>query len=463
MTRPPDAGDTRSASGSPAAAAPARAGSLLAGAGVVGLMGFGGGSALIPIMEREFVRKRSLLDEVAFLRHTVVANITPGALPVKLAAFAGQVTGRRAVPLLAAGAVALPGTLGTVLLLAASHSLGDTAVRAITHASVGISVFITVLLLGYIAKVLSGAGKQWPVFVAIIAVSALTTGANAMAEGAAAFFGQKVTLRVPQLSAVQLIVFSLVAIVTVAWLRHRATGPHPPAPATSASERASRTSRLRETLAPAVPFVGITLVGLALMAWVLGAEGVRFWSLLALSTITSFGGGEAYIGVADGFFVRPGLVDQTLFYTQVVPIANALPGPILVKVGSGMGFVVGAATSPLHGWVLALAGFVTTIGACCALAMPVLGAYELVQHHPLVVAIGRYIPPVICGLLISVCATMLVVATEVVEESGHDPAPILWFTLVGLAVMTWLHLGNRAKDVLMLLLAGGVSLVALGV
>ncbi len=61
------------------------AASLLRGLITVGLIGFGGGSALIPVVEKELVQKRGLLDDHLFTRHTIVANITPpviaGMLP----------------------------------------------------------------------------------------------------------------------------------------------------------------------------------------------------------------------------------------------------------------------------------------------------------------------------------------------------------------------------------------------
>ena len=55
----------------------------------VGTIGFGGGSALIPVIEKEIVHRRGLLDDPTFTAHTVIANITPGALPVKLGAYKG--------------------------------------------------------------------------------------------------------------------------------------------------------------------------------------------------------------------------------------------------------------------------------------------------------------------------------------------------------------------------------------
>ena len=77
--------------------------------------------------------------------------------------------------------------------------------------------------------------------------------------------------------------------------------------------------------------------------------------------------------------------------------------------------------------------------------------------------IGRYILPVICGLLISVSATMLDVAAKVGEEAGVAPGPLLIVMLLAIALMTWLHLKRLASDILMLVLAGGASLLLLSI
>ena len=70
----------------------------------VGVIGFGGGSALIPVLEKELVDPRRLRED-EFVQDTVIANITPGALPVKIAALAGtQLSGSMAA---AAGGLAI--------------------------------------------------------------------------------------------------------------------------------------------------------------------------------------------------------------------------------------------------------------------------------------------------------------------------------------------------------------------
>ena len=50
----------------------------------IGAIGFGGGTALIPVIEDEVVNN-SLADEDEFNKDVIVANITPGALPVEIA------------------------------------------------------------------------------------------------------------------------------------------------------------------------------------------------------------------------------------------------------------------------------------------------------------------------------------------------------------------------------------------
>src|SRR5690606_29183060 len=119
--------------------------------------------------------------------------------------------------------------------------------------------------------------------------------------------------------------------------------------------------------------------------------------LVSLSTVTSFGGGEAYVGVADGFFVAGGSVSSAVFYSQLVPIANALPGPILVKLAAGIGYT---AVAPEHGagpgWVAAGAAALVAVAACTAIAVLVMGAYQRAERSPLVRDIGLYILPVIC-------------------------------------------------------------------
>ncbi len=55
----------------------------------VGCMGFGGGNALIPVIEEEAVKDKKLVSCQEYDRTILAATLTPGALPVELAAGIG--------------------------------------------------------------------------------------------------------------------------------------------------------------------------------------------------------------------------------------------------------------------------------------------------------------------------------------------------------------------------------------
>lgn len=398
------------------------------------------------------VDRRGLLSRAQYTRHTIVANITPGALPVKLGASAGITLGGWRLALAAALVVTIPGVVGTLALIALANWLGGTALRVVTYASVGITAFIVVLLLGYIIKVHAGAGHRLWRYVAITIVAALATGGASIVEALGWLVGLDLTLDWPRISAVTLIVGAL-AIIVVWSLATRRNWPP--------AEQGVPTDSVRPSLVTAVWFLAMTALGVVALVLLVGPDGLQLGGLLGLSSVTSFGGGEAYIGVADGYFVEPGHVDREMFYTQLVPVANAMPGPILAKVASGVGFIAGAEQGGLVAWLAAGAAMLVVVGACCALMMPVLGTYERLRHNPIIINIGNYILPVICGLLVSVSATMLLVSAEVGRSAGASPTVLLWLMLAAIAGMAVLHLRKLVPDLLMLFVGGAVSLAVL--
>ena len=73
----------------------------------IGLFSFGGGFAMIPIIQREVIEKRKWIHEKDFVDMLVLAQSTPGPIAVNTAVFVGYKT------LGVVGAIAT--TLGTVL------------------------------------------------------------------------------------------------------------------------------------------------------------------------------------------------------------------------------------------------------------------------------------------------------------------------------------------------------------
>ena len=415
----------------------------------VGTIGFGGGAALIPVMEKELVGKA--VDERTFGTHTLIANITPGAVPVKLGALAGAESHGWLGSLLAAFAVSLPGTLATVGLLAGFNAIGAGAIRYVEFAAIGIAAFIIVLLALFIAKVLRAGGQRLRVYVVVVLASFLATGANQAIAAVGELFGQRWETSLPQLDALQLILVTLVVIGAWSVARRRASTPAAPGTPPTASSRAAWWSAAAFTVVAAAVTLASFVVG-----------GAGFLGLIGLSTVTSFGGGEAYVGVADGFFVASGIVPGSEFYGQAVPVANALPGPILVKVAAALGYSYGLQSG---GWQLgllfALATFLLSVAACSAIAMLIMGGYGKVSNSAFVRRLGAYVLPVICGLLITTCLSMLRANMAIARNADVNAPAVGWATIVGAAGLWRLDRRFHLHDVLLLLVAGGLSLLGM--
>lgn len=380
----------------------------------IGTIGFGGGSALIPVFEKELVRRRRVLDDATFTTHTVIANITPGALPVKLGALAGTHVHGAVAGLVAAIAVAVPGALATVALLATFRFLGPDAIRWVERAAVGITCFIIVLLLHYIANVVRGPRRVLHVTITLLAF--LLTGT----EQAGRLLGQMVGVdwlpEVPTLGALGLVVAALVALGLYSlWPGRGSVAP-------AVGVRVSRSHHFAS-----LGFLTVLAVLVPLTFAVGGVEGAAFVGLIALSSITSFGGGEAYVGVADGFFVQAGFVSPDIFYGQLVPVANAMPGPILVKIASGLGYGFGAETGgPVTGTAFAVICFFVSIAACSAVALAVMAAYGRVSQSRFVQDLGDLILPVICGLLLTTSVSMVSANVDIGLKEGLAAPWLAW-------------------------------------
>lgn len=414
----------------------------------VGTIGFGGGSALIPVMEKEFVTDKKWLDEPTFTTHTIVANITPGALPVKLAALAGARLRGPLASVLCALVVALPGAALTVGLMAAIASAAGLSTY-IEYAAVGITAFIIVLLFAYIVKVLGTPGQR-RIYALIFLVAFLATGLNHTLELIGLLFGQTWDINAPQLNALQLILATIVCVAIYTLIPNKSFKLDSDAaelPDSSANNNA------------ALLFFAVFAVGIGGALLALGVDSWDFLSLIGLSTVTSFGGGEAYVAVADGFFIQTGMVERADYFGQLVPVANALPGPILVKIASGLGFMISAAqSSVLAGLMMAFAAFVLSVSACSALAVAFMAAFDRAARWPFVIALRRFILPVICGLLASTAASMVVANIHIGERADVAAPWVGWATILLVALMWIIHRKVHINDLLLLGIGGLGSL-----
>lgn len=419
----------------------------------VGVLGFGGGSALIPLIGQELVDKHRLLTPTAFTQHTVVGSVTPGALPVKLGALAGAAIFGPGLSLALALAVTLPGTLATLALVAGVEAGGANVVRFVEFASVGITVFIVALLVHYISTVVRHAHSRL-LAGAVIVGTAILTGLGEIVE----FFGKLVGARsfhpeFLKLSTVQVIGAALGIIAIAGLLRRRdRVVVRPQTPTVGSAGRGLNLS--------AVAFVALAIAGVLTAVLVSGRESVALLGQIAGSALTSFGGGEAYVAVADGMFVNGGQVSASQFYGQLVPIANALPGPILVKLAAAIGYSA-APGGAAQAWTLGLSAAVVAVSVSTVVALVVMTAFERVPDSPIIRNIIRFILPVICGLLITTSFAMLNVAVEVADSAGAPPAGAAWLSLGAIPAVVWLRHKNLVHDLVLIAVCGVLTLVGL--
>ena len=416
----------------------------------VGCIGFGGGNALIPVLHQKVVEEQKLVTEEEFEEDVMMASITPGALPVEIAGGIGHRVAGVGGMLLGCYGMALPGVLATLMLLVVFSALSEMATKQIQFVTVGVAAFICILLLDYVIgcfrKEAVASRKKYDAFV-ILLVFILT--------------GEKNLYRILGITITPLFSLATIDVFIIAFFLI----------ACNAGKRSTVVRILSIVLSGmfiALKGKGIPLDSkcglnclLGVMALLgllqLGKEGKkvvasrrkirqgnlsRCWDILALaavvvvivipsvffvkhtwefvgkglvSSLISFGGGDAYLTVADGMFVEPGLLSEEHFYSNLVPIVNVLPGSILCKTLSGVGFYLGTevTNSTFGGILVAVLGFSVSVFASVGIFSLVHEGYSVVSQIPMFVQLKDWIRPIVSGLMMTVMTSLLYQARRI--------------------------------------------------
>lgn len=180
-----------------------------------------------------------------------------------------------------------------------------------------------------------------------------------------------------------------------------------------------------------------------------------------LSTVISFGGGEAYISIADTVFVANGFIPSDIFYGQVLPIANALPGPILSKVLAAIGYyyAYNATRSVGAGWLLAIVGYVASLAASCFVFSLVFFIYSRFESLELFQTLKKWILPIVSGLLLTTILSMLYENFNIITEHNGSVLTALIISIAIYALIMFLHKKYHLHDIILILISGAGSLV----
>ena len=157
----------------------------------VGSMMFGGGYAMLPILQREIVDNKKWATTEQLTDYYAVGQCTPGVIAVNTATFIGAqqagIAGGVAATLGVGIAGGVAATLGVVtvpailiLIIAAFlSSFMDSVIVA--HAFNGIRACVTALILASVVKLFKGAVKDRPTRIIYITVLALAAAGNFLA------------------------------------------------------------------------------------------------------------------------------------------------------------------------------------------------------------------------------------------------------------------------------------------
>lgn len=121
----------------------------------VGAFTFGGGYAMLPILQREVVEKRHWVNEAEVMNYYAVSQCLPGLIAVNTAIFIGNKVKRSRGGFLAALGVVFPSLV--IITLIAAFISGFASLPMVQNAFAGIRACVLVLILNAILKLRKGA------------------------------------------------------------------------------------------------------------------------------------------------------------------------------------------------------------------------------------------------------------------------------------------------------------------
>jgi len=181
------------------------------------------------------------------------------------------------------------------------------------------------------------------------------------------------------------------------------------------------------------------------------------------SSFSLFGGGEAYISIAENTFVHTGFIPENIFNTQIIGIANTMPGPVLMAFVTGIGYTYGNITYGVgYGWLFGLLGFVLAVTATAIGVLSLFTVFELLKDSLRLRRIVRHIMPVVCGMLITTALSLLIQSSSVLRDMGADSFLSIGTVIAIFFAIMFLYRRFHFNDLILLLLSGVGTVTVLG-
>ena len=116
----------------------------------IGGLTFGGGYAMLPMLQKEVVEKRKWATEEEIMDYYAIGQCTPGIIAVNTATFVGQSTAGIAGGIFATLGVVFPSLIIITLIAAFLQNFADLAI--VQNAFAGIRVCVCVLVFNAVVK-----------------------------------------------------------------------------------------------------------------------------------------------------------------------------------------------------------------------------------------------------------------------------------------------------------------------
>ncbi len=139
----------------------------------IGVMTFGGGYAMLPILQREVVDKKHWTTEEELMDYFAIGQCTPGIIAVNTATFIGQKRKGVLGGILATLGVIFPSLIIISLLAGVIEAFKE--LELVQYAFGGIRVCVCVLILNAVVKLLKKAIIDTKTLVIFIAVTLCST------------------------------------------------------------------------------------------------------------------------------------------------------------------------------------------------------------------------------------------------------------------------------------------------
>jgi chromate transporter len=137
----------------------------------VGVMTFGGGYAMLPILEREIIQKKGWVTIEEVMNYYTIAQVTPGVIAINTATFIGRRVKGNAGGIAATLSFMLPGTILMVVIAFCMRNFSDLPI--VRHTFAGIRVAVGALILDTVRKLVKGVFQDAKAVVIMLMVFAL--------------------------------------------------------------------------------------------------------------------------------------------------------------------------------------------------------------------------------------------------------------------------------------------------